>query len=75
MNEDILKFEGMIRLINHEAVPKCGSFEVGFPDGRPSKFFYWDDVASRRTRPEQMTSEQALEQAKACARAEQDELE
>ena len=71
MNEDILKFEGMIRLINHEAVPKCGSFEVGFPDGRPSKFFYWDDVAGRR-RPEQMTREQPLEQAKAFARAEQD---
>ena len=64
-----------VRLIKHEAVPRCGSYEVRFSDGRPSKFFYWDDVASRRTRPEQMTSEQALEQAKACARAEQDELE
>jgi hypothetical protein len=61
-----------IRLNKHEAVPKCGSFEVRFPDGKPSKFFYWDDVASRRTRPEQMTSEEALERAKAFARAEQD---
>jgi hypothetical protein len=68
MNEDILKFEGMIRLIKHEAVPKCGSYEVRFPDGRRSKYFYWDDVASRRARPEQMTSEQALEEAKAFAR-------
>jgi hypothetical protein len=64
-----------VRLIRHEAVPKCGSYEVRFPDGRPSKFFYWDDVAGRRTRPEQMTSEQALEQAKAVARAELDKLE
>jgi hypothetical protein len=29
-----------VRLIKHEAVPKCGSFEVCFPDGRPSKYFY-----------------------------------
>jgi hypothetical protein len=57
-----------VRLVKHEALPKCGSFEVRFPDGRPSKFFYWDDVASRRTRPDQMTSEEALERAKAFAR-------
>jgi len=25
-----------VRLIKHEAVPKCGSFEVRFADGRPS---------------------------------------
>ena len=31
-----------IRIIKHEAVPKCGSFEVRFSDGRPSKYFYWD---------------------------------
>jgi hypothetical protein len=24
-----------IRIIKHEAVPQCGSFEVRFPDGRP----------------------------------------
>ena len=61
-----------IRLIKHEAVPKCGSFEVRFPDGRPSRFFYWDDESSRRLR-EQMTSEEALEQAKALARRVRDE--
>jgi hypothetical protein len=33
-----------IRLIKHEAVPNCGSFEVRFPDGRPSRYFYWDDL-------------------------------
>jgi hypothetical protein len=63
-----------IRIIKHEAVPKCGSFEVRFSDGRPSKFFYWEDVPSRRLRPEQLTSEEALEQAKAFARAERDKL-
>ena len=61
-----------IRLLKHEAVPDCGSFEVRFSDRRPSRFFYWDDESSRRMRPDQMTSEQALEQAKAFARSERD---
>ena len=38
-----------IRVIKHEAVPKCGSYEVRFPDGTESRFFYWDDLPSRRT--------------------------
>ena len=29
-----------IRLIKHEAIPDCGSYEVRFPDGRPSRFYY-----------------------------------
>jgi len=29
-----------IRIIKHEIVPDCGSFEVRFADGRESKFFY-----------------------------------
>lgn len=41
-----------IRIIPHEAVPLCGSFEVRFPDGRPSRFFYRDDIAGRRLRPD-----------------------
>jgi hypothetical protein len=61
-----------VRLIKHEAVPKCGSFEVRFPDGRPSRYCYWDDIPGRRLRPELLTSEVALEQAKAVARAERD---
>ena len=28
-----------IRLIKHEAVPGCGSFEVRLPDGRPRNIF------------------------------------
>jgi hypothetical protein len=61
-----------IRIIRHEAVPKTGSFEVRFADGRPSKYFYYDDVLGRRLRPEILTSDQALEQAKAFARAMRD---
>ena len=62
---------GRIRVRKHEAIPGCGSFEAQLP-GRGSKFFYWDDVAGRRLRPEMLTREQALEQAKAFARAERD---
>jgi hypothetical protein len=36
-----------IRLLRHEAVPKCGSYEIRFPDGRPSRFIYWDDTRKR----------------------------
>ena len=61
-----------IRIIKHEAVPQTGSFEVRFSDGRPSVYFCWDDVASRRLSPEQMDSNRALEAAKAFARSERD---
>jgi hypothetical protein len=61
-----------ICIIKHEAVPMCGSFEVRFPDDRESRYFYRDDVPSRRLRPDMLTSEQALEQARAFARAERD---
>jgi hypothetical protein len=60
------------RIIKREAVPKCGSFEVRFPDGMESRFFYWDDIPSRRVRSDIFTREQALELAKAFARAERD---
>jgi hypothetical protein len=58
-----------VRLIKHEAVPKCGSFEVSFSDGRPSRYFYWDDIPGRRLYPDQVDSQTALERAKALARA------
>jgi hypothetical protein len=61
-----------IRIIKHEAVPKCGSYEVKFPDGRASKFFYFEDIAGRRLKPDQADSKQALEEAQAFARAERD---
>ena len=63
-----------VRIICHEAVPQCGSFEVRFPDGRPSRYFYWDDIPGRRLRPDTLTSERALEQAEELARVEQDKL-
>jgi hypothetical protein len=38
-----------IRLIKHEAVPGCGSYELRFPDGRPSRYVYfeWDRARHR----------------------------
>jgi hypothetical protein len=58
-----------VRIIKHEAVAGCGSFEVRFADGRPCLYFYWDDIPARRMRPETLDRETALEQAKAVARA------
>ena len=64
---------GGIRIIKHElSRSECGSFEVRFPDGRPSIYFYWDDLLSCRLRPGILTREQALEQAKSLARAERE---
>lgn len=62
-----------VRIIKHEVVPKCGSFEVQLPDGR-SAYFYFEDDPGRRLRPEVMTRDQAMEKAKAFARAERDKL-
>jgi len=64
-----------IRIIKHEAVPLCGSFEVRFPDGRPSRFFYWDELPSRRLTLDLVDRETALQAAQAYARAEQDVLD
>jgi hypothetical protein len=58
-----------IRLIRHEAIANCGSFEVRFSDGRVSQFFYWDDEPGRRVQPDQFTSEEALKQAREFAYA------
>jgi hypothetical protein len=55
-----------------EALPTCGSYEVRFQEGSESRFFYWDDLPSRRVRPDIFTREQALELAKAFARAVRD---
>ena len=45
---------------------RCGSFEVCFPwDGRPSRYFYFENLPDRRLRPEHLTREEAFEQAKA----------
>ena len=59
-----------VRLNKHQVIPNCGSFEIWFPDGRPPQYFYSDDLTSRRLRPDLLTSDVALERAKAVARAE-----
>jgi hypothetical protein len=56
-----------VRLIKHETVPKCGSYEVRVDGGR-SRFFYYENDPSRRLRPEQSSREEALELAKSLAR-------
>jgi hypothetical protein len=55
-----------VRFIKHETVKDCGSYEVRVA-GLRSHHFYWDDEASRRLRPEQMTRAQALELATSLA--------
>ena len=64
-----------VHLRKHEAVQDSGSFEVWFDDGRPSKFFYFDDLPNRRLRPDVVTKAQAGEAAQAFALAERDKLE
>jgi hypothetical protein len=62
-----------VRIFKHEAVPRCGSYEVRLDDGRPSVFFLWDDDAGRRDISAQKDltgSKIALEKAKAFARKE-----
>ncbi|MET3225714.1 hypothetical protein ABIE85_001459 [Bradyrhizobium diazoefficiens] len=51
-----------------KAAIDCGSFEVRFSDGRKSVYFYWDDIPSRRLRPEQVDQETAKKQAQEFAR-------
>ena len=59
-----------IRIIKHEAVPKSGSYEVRFSDGRESQFFYWDNSRSRRMKSKLATGKRAFAQARALLRAE-----
>ena len=58
-----------VRLIKHEAVANCGSYEIRFPDGRPSRF-----VPGRRLRPDMVDSAVAERVAKIFAWAEQRRL-
>jgi hypothetical protein len=56
-----------VRIIKHQVVPDCGSYEVSV-EGQPSRYFYFEHLPSRRLRSDQLTREQALEQARAYAR-------
>jgi hypothetical protein len=65
-----------IRIIKHEVVPDCGSHEVRFPDGRPSKYFYFENLPGRRLQPGRVVEQAVAEQeAKTFARQEQDNLD
>jgi hypothetical protein len=64
-----------VRLIPREAGLDTGSFEVAYPDGRPSDFFYFEDNPGRRLRPDVMTRAEAQRAAQAKARQEQDALD
>jgi len=64
-----------VHLRKHEAVRDCGSYGVWFDDGRPSRFFYFDDLPNRRLRTDIMTKAQAHEAAQAFARAEGDKVD
>jgi hypothetical protein len=37
-----------------------GSYEVKFPDGRPSVHFYWDDNPDRRATTQAMSNKDAF---------------
>jgi hypothetical protein len=66
-----------IRLLKHTAepqLPDCGSYEVRFPDGRPSVYFYWDDNPGRRSITQALSSLEAERQAKELARIEQKKM-
>ena len=65
-----------VRLIKHEAVLDSGSYEIRFPDGRPSKYIYWDDLPGHRSIGHgKVDGAVALRVAKIFARAEQRRLD
>jgi hypothetical protein len=59
---------------DNEAVPDCGSYEVRFPDGRPSKYFYFENLPGCRLRPDRVERAVAEHEAKRF-REEQDKLD
>jgi hypothetical protein len=66
-----------VRLLKHTsptATRDSGSYEIEFPDGRPSAYVYWDDNPGRRSITLSLSSEEAEQIAKELARAEQDKL-
>jgi hypothetical protein len=63
------------RIADHEVGRDCGGFEVAFPNGRSSIYFFWAGNASRRSRPNMLTQEEALELAIQIACSEQDKFD
>ena len=64
-----------IRVIKHEVITGWGSYEVRFPDGRPSKDFYFENLPGRRLRADRVEQAAAEQEAKRFAREEQDKLD
>jgi hypothetical protein len=62
-----------IRIGKHESIPQTGSYEVRFPDGRPSVYYYFDDNAGRPSITGNMTGAEALRAAKVLAQVTQDD--
>jgi hypothetical protein len=56
-------------------LPDCGSYEVCFPHGRESIYFYYDDNPGRRSICLAMSSEAAERKAKELAQVEQYDLD
>jgi hypothetical protein len=52
----------------------CERSTSGMGDCRPTRWFYYDDVASRRLRPDAMTKDQAIAAAQDFARTEREKL-
>ena len=50
----------MIPARSDEVVPDCGSYEVRFPDGRPSKYFYFENLPGRRLQPVDFCAERYI---------------
>ena len=71
----VMKHEMKIRVMKHEIVPDCGNYEVRFPDGRPSKYFYFENLPGRRLGPDRVEQAVAEQNAKRFAREEQDKLD
>ena len=47
-----------VHIRRHEVIPKCRSFGVQYSDGRPSQYFYWENLPGRRLRQDLLTSRQ-----------------
>jgi hypothetical protein len=64
-----------VLLLPHEESLDTGSFEVRYPDGGASEYFYFENSPDRRTRFQVMTRAEALKVAQAKARQAQEALD
>jgi hypothetical protein len=65
---------GLLKHTSAPEIPNAGSFEVRFPDGRPSTYFYWDDNPGRASIAQKPSQEEAKRAAQEMARREQEKL-